>query len=71
MLFNLVVDVILWHTDHLKPELRERVQKFFYANEGRTGGEDPDVVQEVQDVIDDLFEQNGWASLLTPARPSR
>jgi Reverse transcriptase (RNA-dependent DNA polymerase) len=59
MLFNLVVDAILRHMDHLKPELREWVQKIFYADNGRTGGEDPDDVQEVQDVIDDLFEQVG------------
>jgi Reverse transcriptase (RNA-dependent DNA polymerase) len=59
LLFNLVVDAILRHTDHLKPELQEWVQKIFYADDGRTGGEDPDEVQEVQDVIDDLFERVG------------
>jgi Reverse transcriptase (RNA-dependent DNA polymerase) len=56
MLFNLVVDAILWQTDHLMPDLQERVQKIFYANDGRTGGEDADEVQEVQDVVDNLFE---------------
>jgi Reverse transcriptase (RNA-dependent DNA polymerase) len=61
MLFNLVVDAILRQTDHLKPDLRERVQKIFYADNGRTGGKDADAdeVQEVQDVVDDLFERVG------------
>jgi exonuclease III len=59
LLFNLVVDAILRLTDRLKPHLRERVQKVFYADDGRTGGEDATEVQEVQDVIDDLFERVG------------
>jgi hypothetical protein len=59
MFFNLVVDSILCLTDRIKPELQERVQKVFYADDGLTGGDDADKVQEVQDVVDDLFERVG------------
>jgi hypothetical protein len=34
-----------------------QVQKIFYADNGRIGGEDATEVQEVQDVIDNLFER--------------
>jgi hypothetical protein len=35
------------------------------------GREDPDVVQEVQDVIDDLFEQKGVGLFVNTSKTSR
>ena len=59
MLFNMVVDAILRCVDKAKPHLANRVQKVFYADDGRTGGEDASDVQEVQDMVDELFERMG------------
>ena len=55
----MVVDAILRCVDKAKPHLANRVQKVFYADDGRTGGEDASDVQEVQDMVDELFERMG------------
>jgi Reverse transcriptase (RNA-dependent DNA polymerase) len=57
LLFNIVVDAILRWTDKEKPELLERVQKIFYADDGRIAGEDGDETQEVLDFVADGFER--------------
>jgi hypothetical protein len=59
LLFNLVVDAILRLTDEVKPALKDSVQKIFYADDGRTAGEDPMSIQEVHDFIGDCFERVG------------
>jgi hypothetical protein len=59
LLFNIVVDAILRVCNNKKPELLERVQKIFYADDGRLGGEEADEMQEVLDFIADLFERIG------------
>jgi hypothetical protein len=59
LLFNLIVDAILRLTYKEKPDLVKRVQKIFYANDGRLGGEDAVEVQEILDFVSDSFEQVG------------
>jgi exonuclease III len=59
LLFNVVVDAILRRTDREKPDLVGRVQKIFYADDGRLGGDDAVEVQEILDFVTDSFERVG------------
>jgi exonuclease III len=59
LLFNVVVDAILRRADREMPEMLERVQKVFYADDGRLGGEDAVEVQAVLDLVSDSFERVG------------
>ena len=58
-LFNLVVDAILRLTDVTLPGLTNDVQKIFYADDGRLGGEDRDQVQRVLTFMADCFARVG------------
>jgi Reverse transcriptase (RNA-dependent DNA polymerase) len=57
LLFNIVVGAILRWTDKEKPELLERVQKIFYADDGRIAGEDGTETHEELDFVADGFER--------------
>jgi hypothetical protein len=49
------VDAILRFVDAELPHLMDRVPKVFYADDSRMGGKDATKVQEVQDLVNDLF----------------